>query len=72
MKILDSFGLRIKKLRKIKKLSQEELAELSGLHRTYISSLERGRRNPTLTTLSLISKGLNVTIDELLKELDFE
>lgn len=72
MKILDSFGLRMKNLRKKKELSQEELAELSGLHRTYISSLERGQRNPTLTTLSLISKGLNVTIDELLKGLDFE
>lgn len=72
MKILNSFGLRIKYLRKDKKLSQEELAELSGLHRTYISSLERGQRNPTLTTLALLSKGFNITIDELLKELSFE
>ncbi|MDE1480420.1 helix-turn-helix transcriptional regulator [Xenorhabdus bovienii] len=72
MNILKSFGLRVKKIRTEKKISQEDLAELSGLHRTYISSLERGVRNPTLTTLISVSKGLNIEINELLQELDFD
>jgi len=72
MNTLKSFGLRVKKIRTEKKISQEDLAELSGLHRTYISSLERGVRNPTLTTLISLSKGLNIEINEMLKELDFD
>jgi transcriptional regulator with XRE-family HTH domain len=72
MNTIKSFGLRVKKIRTEKKISQEELAELSGLHRTYISSLERGVRNPTLTTLISVSKGLNIEINELLQELDFD
>ncbi len=72
MNTLKSFGLRVKKIRTEQKISQEDLAELSGLHRTYISSLERGVRNPTLTTLISLSKGLNIEINEMLKELDFD
>lgn len=62
MKIAESFGARLQSIRKKHGLSQEKLAELSGLHRTYISSLERGARNPTLTTLSAIANALNVDI----------
>ena len=72
MNTLKSFGLRVKTIRTEQKISQEDLAELSGLHRTYISSLERGVRNPTLTTLISLSKGLNIEINEMLKELDFD
>jgi transcriptional regulator with XRE-family HTH domain len=47
-------------------LSQEALAELAGLHRTYISLLERGRRSPTLTTLERIAHALSVAPPKLL------
>ena len=47
-------------------LSQEELAHISGLHRTYIGSVERSERNVTLSTLEALSEALNVTVPELL------
>lgn len=49
-------------------LSQEELADLCDLHRTYIGSVERGERNVTLATLELLSKALNTSIPDLLTE----
>lgn len=66
MNIKKSFGVRLQSIRKQQGLSQEKLAELSGLHRTYISSLERGCRNPTLTTLYAVAKALNVDITYLI------
>jgi len=46
--------------------SQEELAHQAGRHRTYISSVERGRRNPTVTVLHAIAKAMDITVSELL------
>lgn len=69
MNILTSFGLKLKKIRNSKDLSQEKLAEITGLHRTYISSLERGNRNPTLLTLQSLSKALDMSVDELIEGL---
>ena len=57
----------VKELRKAKGLSQEELAFASELHRTYISGVERGVRNPTITVLAKIAKALEVGPDRLLK-----
>ncbi len=65
MNIVESFGVRLQFLRKDQNISQEKLAELSGLHRTYISSLERGLRNPTIITLCSISNALNIEISYL-------
>lgn len=48
-------------------LSQEELAELSGLHRTYIGAVERGQRNITLLNAEKISHALGVTLAEMVK-----
>jgi len=56
----------IKAFRKQKGLSQEELAEQCGLHRTYIGSVERYERNVTLSTLEVLSETLGVTVPELL------
>ncbi|MDZ4255868.1 MAG: helix-turn-helix transcriptional regulator [Sulfuritalea sp.] len=56
----------IKTFRSEKGLSQEELASLCGLHRTYIGSVERQERNVTLSTLEVLSGALEVSIQELL------
>lgn len=56
--------------RHARKLSQEELAELCGLHRTYIGSVERGERNVTLSTLETLADALEVSVIELLSKRD--
>ena len=56
----------IKAFRSKKGLSQEGLAELCGLHRTYIGSVERQERNVTLSTLEVLSAALEVSVPELL------
>lgn len=65
-KIDIQFGARIAKLRRQLNLSQEELAERCGFHRTYIGSIERGEKSPTLNTIEKFANGLSVTIPELL------
>jgi len=47
-------------------ISQEELADMCGLHRTYIGSVERGERNVTLSTLENLAKVLKVSVPQLL------
>lgn len=64
-KIDIQFGLRIAELRKQLGISQEELAERCGVHRTYIGSIERGEKSPTLNTVEKFAKGLNVSLIEL-------
>ncbi|MFP1848659.1 helix-turn-helix domain-containing protein [Lonsdalea quercina] len=56
----------IKTFRRQKGLSQEELAELCNLHRTYIGSVERHERNVTLSTLEVLASTLGITVPELL------
>jgi len=51
-------------------ISQEELADICHLHRTYIGSVERCERNVTLTTLDTLAKGLGVKVCELLTPRD--
>lgn len=65
---LIKLGQKIKIKRKNLELSQESLAEKCEFDRTYISLLERGKRNPSYLNLLKLSKGLEVTISELLKE----
>lgn len=60
------FGDRVRQLRTDAELSQEELAQRSGLHPTYISQVERGRRNPTLESMASIARGLSVDLGVLL------
>lgn len=59
-------GINIRKIRKERGLSQEEFAEICGLHRNYLSSIERGERNITLDTLSQISNAINLSPIKLL------
>ena len=65
MDIRKRFGKRVKALREAKGWSQEELADRAGMHRTYISAVERAVRNPTLTVIARIAKALKVSITEL-------
>lgn len=67
MNIQEQFGKNVKKIREDKSWSQEYLSEVSGLHRTYISGIERGVRNPTIEIAFKISQSLNVPITELFK-----
>ncbi len=62
-----AFGRRVRSLREAAGLSQEALAEQSGLHRTYISSLERGRRNVGLDNILRLASALGVKPGELLE-----
>lgn len=59
-------GNKIKKIRQKKKLSQEDLALESNLHRTYISDIERGSRNVSIKNIEKIAKALKVSIKELM------
>ena len=63
------FGKRIRELRNSKGISQESLAELCGLHRTYLGGIERGERNPSLENIERSSKALGTTMAELFKDM---
>ncbi|MEN8702776.1 MAG: helix-turn-helix transcriptional regulator [Polaribacter sp.] len=63
--ILIKFGNSIRKLRKEKGISQEELAHRAYLHRTYIGMIERAEKNITLLNIEKIAKALDVNITEL-------
>lgn len=65
MDICNLFGKNIRKYRLESKISQEKLAELTGLHRTYISDIERGLRSISLNNIEKLSIALNVEIYKL-------
>jgi len=64
-KILKVFGEKVKNRRIALGFSQQELADLSGLHRTYIGMLERGEKNISLVNIYKISNALNTPMKEL-------
>lgn len=66
--VLTAVGAAIASRRHKSGLSQEQLAERSGLHRTYIGAVERGIRNPTVTTLAHLALGLSCRASDLLDE----
>ena len=66
--LLTQFGKSVRKQREIKNYSQEELAFKSGLHRTYISSLESGQRNVSLINIQKIAKALECDISDLISK----
>jgi len=63
--ILNRFGTNAKDLRKRSNLSQEKLAELAGLDSTYISGIERGKRNPSLVAIVQLASALRISPGEL-------
>jgi len=68
--ILKKFGDKIRKLRKEKGLSQEELAEKANLHRTYIGMIERAEKNITLLNISKIANALGISLKELMENIN--
>jgi transcriptional regulator with XRE-family HTH domain len=66
---LKRFGKKLRTLRGAANLSQEELAELSGLHRNYIGGMERGERNPTITSLRKVSEAFGISLSKLFQGL---
>lgn len=62
MKITEKFGYRVKEIRLEIGISQEELSFRSDLHRTYISSIELGKRNVSLVNIEKLAKALNAEI----------
>ena len=68
MDVRKRVGVNLKRLRRDSGLSQEGLAFESGLHRTYISGVERGVRNPTVLVLEKIAVALKVPAAKLLEE----
>ncbi len=65
--ILIKFGERVRKIRKEKGLSQEELAYKADLHRTYIGMIERAEKNITLINIEKIANALEVDLKKLLE-----
>lgn len=63
--ILNAFGHRVQELRKERNLSQEQLADLAGVHRTYIGMIERAEKNITLCNIERIAKALKLDIKDL-------
>ena len=62
------FASRLRQIRQAKDLSQEELADRAGLHRTYVGSVERGERNISIDNMECLANALEIDIIELLKE----
>lgn len=69
-KINQAFGTAIRKQRESLGISQEELAHRAGLHRTYISLIERGLRSASIGTILRLAKALGTTGSDLLRGID--
>lgn len=70
MNISQLFGEKVRSNRKKQQISQDELANLCGLHRTYIGAVERGERNITLINAEKIANALQVNLSELVSRDD--
>ena len=64
--LIDTFATNLRRLRLERKLSQEELAERAGVHRTYVGMLERSEKNVTILNIERIARGLGVSPEILL------
>jgi transcriptional regulator with XRE-family HTH domain len=66
MDVRQRLACNLRRLREQKGLSQEKFAFEANIHRTYVSDLERGMRNPTITVVEKLAKALGVSLGELL------
>ena len=65
--LLKKFGDRVQSLRNQAGISQEKLAEMAEMHRTYISGIERGERNVSLINIIRLASALNVSVSKLME-----
>lgn len=68
--ILLKYGKVIRQLRQQKGVSQEELADLCGLHRTYISDVELGKRNVSLENIERLAQALDANVSDVFVEIE--
>ena len=64
------FGAAVQELRRRQGISQEKLAAQAGIDRAYMGGIERGQRNPSLTMIQRVAKGLGVPISELFQTVE--
>ena len=64
-KILKRLGENLKKYRKVAQLTQEQLAELVGIHPTYVGKLETGKNNPSVKMLYKLSRALKIKLSDI-------
>lgn len=67
--ILAALGTNVRELREQKKLTQEALAERSGLDPSYISGIERAVRNPSVLSLARLANGLGCTVSDICRDI---
>ena len=67
MDVRSRVGLNLQALRRARGLSQEELAHRAEVHQTYLSGVERGRRNPSVMVLQRIATALDADVEELVR-----
>lgn len=70
--ILNRFGCAIRKIRQDRHISQEQLADMCGLHRTYISDVELGKRNVSLENIEKMALAFDMSIAKLFAEVEKE
>jgi len=68
--LLEKFGHTVREQRLERNLSQEDLADLCSLHRTYISDIELGKRNVSLTNIGKVATALGITLTGLFDEME--
>ena len=68
--IRERFGFAVKDRREELGLTQEDLAERAGIHRTYLSDVERGSRNLSLINIERLAHGLSLTLPELFQRVE--
>lgn len=67
MNLQERVGLNVQNLRRERSLSQEELAARAAIHQSYLSDIERARRNPSLLVLERVAIALGVDVEELVR-----
>ena len=68
--IRDRFGFAVRSRREALDLTQEELAEKAGIHRTYLADIERGKRNLALINIERLAAALTLSLSELFREVE--